>query len=401
MLMISRKYSGKIHTWLKPGKVLVLYGPRRVGKTTLIEEHLSQFEGKVFFGTGDDRLVREILESESVQRISTSFRGYDLVVIDEAQRVANIGQGLKIAVDALDSVRFFASGSSSFALSNLVGEPLTGRKKTLLLYPFSMGELVEQFGPMHVQLWLEDFLIFGTYPEVYLAENREEKISYLSDLRDAYLFKDILELENLKNPRILQDLLNLLAFQIGKEVSLNELSNSLGIAKQTVSRYLDLLEKVFVIKKVRGYSRNLRKEVTKTCRYYFIDNGVRNAVINNFNFPENRNDVGMLWENYLFSERMKTREYHSIHANAYFWRTYQGQEVDLVEERGGRLYGYEFRWGTKKKRQPKLWRETYPESDYKVIDRDNYLDFLIPSDTDLTRRDYSANYYNSHRKRRD
>ena len=218
--------------------------------------------------------------------------------------------------------------------------------------------------------------MYGSYPEVLTAKNMDEKREYLITLRDSYLLKDILELENIKNSSKLSDLLKLIAFQIGKEVSLNELSNALGIAKQTVERYLDLLEKSFVIKKVYGFARNLRKEITKTARYYFFDNGIRNAVINNFNDLSTRDDVSSLWENYLFMERLKRQSYYKIFSNNYFWRTYDHKEIDLVEEREGKLFGYEFKWGNKKIKPPGLWFATYKEAEYEVISRKNYIEFI-------------------------
>ncbi len=374
---IYRFYDDKISSLLHNGKVLALYGPRRVGKTTLIKSFLENFSGKFYFGNGDDSALREILESENINRITSAFKGYDLIVIDEAQRIINVGFGLKILVDSLPKCKVIATGSSSFKLSGKIGEPLTGRQKTALLYPLSALELSEEFGRMAINENLENYLIYGSYPEVITAENTEDKKDYLVLLRDSYLFKDILELENIKNFSKLFDLLKLIAFQIGKEVSLNELSNSLEIAKQTVERYLDLLEKTFVIKRVRGFSGNLRKEVTKTSRYFFMDNGIRNAVINNFNNLSTRNDVGLLWENYLFVERIKKQTYKKIYSNNYFWRTYDKKEIDMVEERDGKLFGYEFKWGGKKKASEKLWLETYKNAEFELINKDNYLDFII------------------------
>jgi len=340
--------------FLKKGKVFILYGPRRVGKTELIKKYISDFDGKIYSGTGDNQELREILSSQRLSRITSFLGNYDLLFIDEAQRIPEIGMGLKLLVDHFPEMKIIATGSSSFDLSNKLGEPLTGRNITRLLFPVSIFELYHQFGGMHILQMLENLLIFGSYPETLNATSVKEITEYLISLRDAYLFKDILELENIRNPSKLTDLLKLLAFQIGQEVSLNELSNNLGIAKQSVERYLDLLEKSFIIKKVGGFSRNLRKEVVKTNRYYFWDNGIRNAVINNFNLPDQRNDKGMLWENFLFIERLKSKEYKRIYSNDYFWRTYDQQEIDLVEEREGQLFGYEFKYAPRKKKIPKI-----------------------------------------------
>lgn len=375
-MWFNRYYEEHFERHLKAGKVFVIYGLRRTGKTSLIQKFLSGFDGKYFLGTGEDMALREIFASQQLRRITSAFTGYDLVVIDEAQHIPNIGLGLKMLVDHVPSVKVIASGSSSFDLSNKLGEPLTGRQKIATLYPLSVIELKKQFGAMEILQSLDDYLVFGTFPETLQLKSRIEKIEYLTTLRDSYLLKDLLVLENVKNAAMLTDLLKLLAFQIGGEVSLNELSNTLGISKVTVNRYLDLLEKAFIIKRIRGFSRNLRKEIAKTQRYYFLDNGIRNALINNFNNPESRNDMGMLWENFLLCERLKTNAYNRRYPNYYFWRTYDRQEIDLIEESGGSLYGYEFKWGDKKVRPPKLWLETYNNASFQVINKDTFLDFL-------------------------
>jgi len=375
-IWFDRYYEKTLLKNLKKGKIVIIYGPRRVGKTSLISQLLSDFKGKYYSGAGEDLPLKELFSSQNIQRMKSTFSGYDLIVIDEAQKIPNIGTGLKIMVDHIPEIKIIASGSSSFKLSYQIGEPLTGRHRSLLLYPLSMMELNNQFGRMHLVSMFENYLIYGTYPEVLTVNNIDEKKEYLITLRDSYLFKDILELENIRNSDKLADLLKMLAFQIGKEVSLNELSNGLGISKQTVERYLDLLEKNFIIKKVRGFSRNLRKEITKTSRYYFFDNGIRNALITNFNSIPNRNDVGMLWENFLFTERMKKLHYNRVFSNIYFWRTHDRKEIDLVEERDGKLFGFEFKWSKKKTKLPKLWFETYKNSSLEIITKENFLDFI-------------------------
>jgi hypothetical protein len=309
--------------------------------------------------------------------LQTAFGSYQLLFIDEAQRIPDVGYALKLLIDHFPEMIILVTGSSSFDLSNKIGEPLTGRNTLRNLFPISVLELYQQFGGMYILQKLEDLLIYGAYPDVLNASSADDKKEYLISIRDSYLLKDILELESIKNPAKLSDLLKLLAFQIGQEVSLNELSNSLGIAKQSVERYLDLLEKTFIIKKVGGFSRNLRKEVVKTARYFFWDNGIRNALINNFNPIDQRNDVGMLWENFLYMERLKTKSYKRIFSNDYFWRTYDRQEIDLVEERGGRLYAYEFKWKLQKVKAPKAWADAYPDSEFQVISKENFLDFLL------------------------
>jgi predicted AAA+ superfamily ATPase len=373
----NRYLEGQTEAILKKGKVFVLYGPRRVGKTELIRKMIAGFNGKIYSGSGDNQEVRELLSAQKLSQLQSAFGSYEMVFIDEAQRIPEAGYGLKLLIDHFPEMIILVTGSSSFDLSNKIGEPLTGRNIVRNLFPISVLELNEQFGGMYILQKLEELLIYGAYPDVLNATSADDKKEYLMSIRDSYLLKDILELESIKNPSKLSDLLKLLAFQIGQEVSLNELSNSLGIAKQSVERYLDLLEKTFIIKKVSGFSRNLRKEVVKTSRYFFWDNGVRNALINNFNLPDQRNDVGMLWENFLYMERLKTKSYKRIFSNDYFWRTYDRQEIDLIEDRNGKLYAYEFKWKPQKIKAPKAWAEAYPDSEFKVISKDNFLEFLI------------------------
>ncbi len=375
-MWLQRKYEQDIE-FFKKGKVNLLYGPRRVGKTALLSKMLNNNKGTVFIGNGDDIQLRRILNSEDKTRILTAFHDYDLIFIDEAQRISKIGWGLKILVDNFPEKTIIASGSSSFKLTSQVGAPLTGRAITNILFPLSVTELKKQFGGMHLLQNLEQYLIYGMYPEILTKTNNANKVSYLHELRNAYLLKDILEMENIRNSDKLYDLLRLLSYQIGNEVSLNELGNALGLSKQTVVRYLDLLEKAFIIKRIGGFSGNLRKEVTKTYRYYFFDNGVRNAVINNFNLIDERNDIGMLWENFMVMERLKYQHYNELFSNNYFWRTYDKKEVDLVEERGGRLYGYEFKWNPKKVKIQQEWLDTYQNASFEVINRDNFLSWLV------------------------
>lgn len=378
MEWITRILEKQLDGIIQQGKVVIIYGARRVGKTSVIEKYIKENIPNYFIGTGDDIQLRTILSSENLNLIKTSFQGYDLVFIDEAQRIPNIGWGLKILVDHNSELKIITSGSSSFDLSSKLGAPLTGRQKIFTLFPISMAEIALTKGNMQIIQNLENYLIYGTYPEIVQNINLKQKQEYLLTLINSYLFKDIFELENIKNSGKLIDLLKLIAFQIGNEVSLNELSRSLGIAKQTVDRYLDLLEKSFIIIKVRGYASNLRKEVTKTARYYFRDNGIRNALINNFNDPSTRMDMGMLWENFCFIERMKKQEYNQLYANNYFWRTYDGQEVDLIEERDGKLFGFEFKWNDKKKtKAPKAFIETYKNAQFECITPAKILEFVL------------------------
>lgn len=374
-MKIPRIYQG-LNKYLKPNKALIIYGPRQVGKTTLLQDFLAATKLKYKLDSGDNIQTQHILGSQDFNLIREYAQGYELVAIDEAQRIKNIGLGLKIIVDQMPGIKVVATGSSSFELSGQVGEPLTGRKITLTLYPVSQIELSRLYNPYEIKNKLEEWLIFGGYPEVVAAANKTEKIKLLEEIVQAYLLKDILNLEKVKSSKMLLDLLRLLAFQVGSEVSLTELARQIGIDYKTVARYLDLFEKSFVIYNLRGFSRNLRKEITKKSKYYFYDNGVRNAVISNFNNLELRNDAGMLWENFLFIERLKKRNYQSIYANDYFWRTWDQKEIDLVEEREGKLFGYEFKWGKKSLRPPKQWGEAYPDSEFAIISPENYLEFI-------------------------
>ncbi|MBR4517714.1 MAG: ATP-binding protein [Victivallales bacterium] len=379
-MKIRRYYLDQIASMLQPGKVLALYGPRRAGKTTLLSDFLQNWHGgRYFYGTGEDRSVKEVLESSDVGLIRGAFSGYELVVIDEAQALARVGAGLKLLVDSLPEVKVIASGSSSFQLASDLGEPLTGRRRTATLYPVSAMELAGDLGNMALRQRLDELLVYGSYPEILTTENLHDKADALRELCDAYLFKDILAFERLRNADKIHRLLSLLVFQVGKEVSITELGTGLGLNRLTVERYLDLLEKTFVIFRVPGFSRNLRSEVTKTSRYYFRDNGIMNTVINNFNplSLRNGNDVGALWENFIVSERMKKQEYQRMHSNNYFWRTYERQEIDLVEEHDGRLFGYEIKYNKPSTSAPPLWRENYPDAAFQVISRKNFTDFIL------------------------
>lgn len=360
---------------LKPGKVVVIFGPRRVGKTTLIKKLLEN-ENNFISVTGEDIFVQKVLSSQSLDTLKRFVGSKNLLVIDEAQEIPNIGMNLKLIVDQIPNVRVIATGSSAFDLDHKTGEPLTGRKHTLKMLPISQKELNQLENLSETKANLESRLIYGSYPEVVTSFSDEDKKAYLFELVSSYLLKDILMYEDVKKSKKMIDLLVLIAFQIGKEVSLSELATNLGINKATVERYLDLLEKVFIIVNIRGFSRNLRSEVTKTSRYYFYDNGIRNALINNFNSIEFRNDMGQLWENYLVSERLKNQEYSSIYSHNYFWRTYDQKEIDWIEEREGKLFAYEFKWKNKSVKCPKQFKETYTDSEFLCINENNYLDFI-------------------------
>jgi len=374
--MYLPRYYSDLDDFIKPNKVLVIFGPRQVGKTTMVKHYLESTSFKYRMDSGDNLQTRELLSVSDIENLKEYAAGYDLLVIDEAQRIENIGLSLKILVDQIPGIRIIATGSSSFELAGQVGEPLTGRKTTLTLYPLSQLELAEIYNPQELKSRLERWLIYGGYPEVVTAETDSERRAIITEMMNSYLLKDILELEKIKSAKILLDLLKLLAFQLGNLVSLSELASALGIDYKTVARYIDLLEKSFVIYNLRGFSRNLRKEITKKSKYYFYDTGIRNAIIANFNPLDLRNDIGALWENWLVIERLKKQAYTQIFSNNYFWRTWTQQKVDFVEEHGGQLYGYEFKWNEKTAAPPSEWLKTYPGAKFQVINRKNYFGFI-------------------------
>ncbi len=373
--MIYRFFQN-LDKYLLPNKALLIFGPRQVGKTTLMQHFFSSSDLKVKMVTGDDITIHQVIGSQSLKIIKSFCEGYDIIAIDEAQKIPNIGIGIKLMVDNILGIKVIATGSSSFELAGQTGEPLTGRNTTLMLYPIAQMELLHQMNKYELSEKLDEFLVYGSYPAVLTANTSSQKTSILNELVGSYLFKDVLEFERIKSPQLLLDLLRLLAFQIGNEVSINELSQNLKIDNKTVKRYIELLEKAFIILKLGGYSSNLRKEISKKSKYYFYDTGIRNAVIANFNKLNIRNDKGQLWENFLVIERMKKQSYNPLYANNFFWRTWSGKEVDFVEEREGKLFGYEFKWVRKKTKAPKLWLDTYAEASWEVIDTENYMEFI-------------------------
>ena len=374
--MVSRYYND-LQEILRDNKVLIIYGPRRVGKTTLIHLLLEKTNLKFKIDSGDNIRTRNVLTSEDFKLIKEYAEGYELIVIDEAQNIPGIGQGLKIMSDQISELKLIATGSSSFNIKQKVGEPLTGRKKEIILFPLSQMELNAYYNRYELKDQLNNILVFGSYPEIYTAEKIKEKIELLQELVDSYLLKDILGFERLKSPMQLINLLKLLAFQVGHEVSVNELADKVGLNVRTVARYIELLEKGFVIYRLGAYSKNLRKEITKKSKYYFYDNGVRNGIIMQFNSLDMRNDAGQLWENFLMSERLKYLSYKKIFANRYFWRTYQQKELDYIEEINGKLYAYEYKFSKKEAKIPPEFQKVYEVEGFRTINKDNYLDFLI------------------------
>ena len=378
---IPQAQLARLERSVAPGKVAVVYGPRRVGKTTLVRRYAEQHDRDALVVTGEDIAVREYLESQSVAKLRAFVGSRRTLIVDEAQYVRQIGLNLKLLADHVEGLRTIATGSSSFDIAQKTGEPLTGRKTTLLLLPLAQLELQEVEPAHETRAHLEMRLIYGSYPEVVLMASNEDREIYIKELVASYLFKDILQLEGVRHTDKLHRLLQLVAFQIGHEVSVSELGTQLGMNKNSVERYLDLLEKAYVIYSRRGFSRNLRKEITKSRRWYFYDNGIRNALIDNFNALSLRNDAGALWENYILVERLKRNLYTGHLASSYFWRTYDRQEIDLVEEWGGRLTAAEMKWSPRHgNRAPGGWRQAYPDSSFRVVHREDYLDFIAATD---------------------
>ena len=367
----------RLERLVAPGRVVVVYGPRRVGKTTLMRRYVQQFAPDALVVTGEDVAVREFLESQSIDKLRAFVGGRRTLIVDEAQHLRDVGLNLKLLADHVEGLRIIATGSSSFDLAQKTGEPLTGRRHTLLLLPLAQMELQGVEAPHETNAQLEMRLVYGSYPEVVLMQSNEDRQLYLKELIASYLFKDILQLEGVRHADKLLRLLQLLAFQIGHEVSTAELGTQLGMSKNTVMRYLDLLEKAYVVYARLGFSRNLRKEIRKSRRYFFYDNGIRNGIVSNFNAIALRDDVGALWENYVMVERLKRNLYTGHLAESYFWRTHDRQEIDLVEEWGGQLRAAEMKWSrTAKSRVPSAWQRAYPNETFQVVHPGNYLEFI-------------------------
>jgi predicted AAA+ superfamily ATPase len=336
-----------------------------------IEKELGE---KVLMVQGENLDVSEVLSSQRLIQLKRFTEGVSYLFIDEAQKIPNIGINLKLMTDNIPGLHILVSGSSSFDLRKNIGEPLTGRSHFFHLYPVAQMELEENF--LQTKENLELRLVYGGYPQVITASSYKEQTAILSSIRDGYLLKDILELDNQKDSLFVFNLLRLIAFQIGNDISFSELASKLNVNKKTVMRYLELLEKCYVIFSLHGFSRNLRNEYTKSPRYYFWDNGIRNVLISNFNSLNLRDDIGKLWENYCISERLKKNHYRQQMVNHYFWRTYDQKEIDLIEEAGGNLTGFEFKWTESKPKIPQHFLNSYEHSEYKVINRENYLDFI-------------------------
>lgn len=373
--MIDRFLYKNIENKLYKGKVIVILGARQVGKTTLLKQMLRGGDD-VLWLNGDEMDVQRLFDNASADRLLSEFGGKRVVVIDEAQRIKDIGLRLKLVADSDSNVQVVATGSSAFELANKVNEPLTGRKWEYRMFALSYGEMVAHHGKMKENRLLPQRLLYGYYPEVVTSEGSE--IETLKLLTDAYLYKDILSWENIKHPDKLQTLLQALAFQVGSQVSFNELGRMCSMDSKTVERYVNLLEQCYIIFRLPSYSRNLRHELKSSRKIYFYDNGIRNAVIADFRPVEVRQDVGALWENFLIAERMKHNAYSGRWANCYFWRTKQQHEVDYLEEGNGHLSAFEMKWNpAAKAKVPKSFVEAYPESDFRVVTPDNLSEFLL------------------------
>ena len=373
--MIKRKLKEIVKQQLFRGKAIIIVGPRQVGKTTLLDELVRQSDKRVLSLNCDEPEVQTMLTNTNVAKLRTIIGNHELLVIDEAQKVDNIGLTLKLIVDNIKDVQVVATGSSAFELRNRLNEPLTGRKFEYQMYPISSGEIIDTYGLLEEKRTLENRLIYGSYPDIIM--HPEEARRYLTDLTQSYLYKDVLSFDNLRKPQLLDKLLQALAFQVGSEVSTNELARTLQTDSKTIDKYLDLLEKCYVIFRLSGLSRNLRTELKRAKKIYFYDNGVRNAVIQQFAPIHLRNDMGALWENFFISERMKRNHYSRHYCNRYFWRTTLQQEIDLVEECDGAMTAFEMKWNpTKKVIFSKSFTEAYNVKETITITPDNYLEYL-------------------------
>lgn len=374
--MIQRALEKKLLSDIKPQKVVLLLGARRVGKTVLMEKLIREYGDGVVFLNGEDYATVEMLSARTISSYKQLFQGVKLLAIDEAQNIPHIGNILKLIIDHIEGLSVIVSGSSSFDLYNMAGEPLVGRSNHYMLYPFSLKELSKEESGVETMQLLEERLVYGMYPELIHISDFDKKKQYLLEVVNSYLLKDILMIDGIKNSSKMRDLLRLVAFQMGSEVSYDELARQLGLSRNTVEKYLDLLSKIYVIHKLPAFSQNKRKEVTKSSKWYFTDNGIRNAVINDFRVVSMREDVGLLWESFLIGERMKKRNNANEFASFYFWRSYSMQEIDLIEEFNGIISAFEFKWNNKKVKAPSRFVENYPHTDFNVINKINFWDFI-------------------------
>ncbi len=365
-----------INEFRESNKIIIIYGARQTGKTTLSNDILDNVRGNVLKVNGDELRYIDVLSSRDLTKMKLLINGHDILFIDEAQRIPDIGINLKIIHDNIPDVKLLVTGSSSLDLANKVKEPLTGRTSTYTLYPISLSELSKTNSVIELQSRLEEFMVYGLYPELFNLESINKKEKYLRELAGSYLYKDIFDISRIRNTSKIRDLLKLLALQIGSEVSLNELGNNLGLNLETVNAYINLLEKSFIVFRLSGFNRNLRKEISKRDKIFFWDMGIRNSIIDNFSSVSLRTDTGAMWENFIISERLKYLSYNEIYASSYFWRTYTGAELDYIEEINGELSGYEIKYKKPKLKPPKTWVDNY-SNNYKCITTDNFWEFVV------------------------
>lgn len=373
--MLQRQLEKLVTEKIFLGKTIIIYGARQVGKSTLLKMIEASVDKKVLYLNCDNNDIKKLLTDPGINDLRRIFGDHKLVMIDEAQRIINIGLTLKLITDQIPEVQLIVTGSSSLDLSNQINEPLTGRKFEYELFPLSLKELTDHFGFVETNRNLEQHLIYGTYPDVINNPGNEPEI--LNNLVSSYLFKDIFMYQDIRKPEFIEQLLEALALQLASEVSFNELAKLLKTDAHTVQRYISLLEKAFIIFRLRSYSRNVRNELKKSRKIYFYDNGVRNALLGNYSKMKSRNDAGMLWENFFISERMKFLHYNKIYAKRFFWRTTQQQEIDYIEEYDGSLTAYEIKWNPKKQVHfPLTFTRNYPETATRVINRDNLWEHI-------------------------
>jgi len=374
--MITRFLDNEIASRLtRTQKIIVLFGARQTGKTTLCNSVINKTGLRAFKVNADQLKYIDVFSSRDLRKMEALIDGYQLLFIDEAHRIPDIGMNLKILHDEYPELKILVTGSSSFELAKRVTEPLTGRKIIYQLFPISYIELKKFKNTFELNEILDESLVFGCYPEVVTTKSHSQKKEILEEITDSYLFKDILEFTSIRHRNKIRELLRLLAFQVGSEISIHELSKTTGLNHETVEKYIYLLEESFIVFRLSGFSRNLRKEISKMDKIYFYDLGIRNSLINNLNPPNLRNDIGELWENFIITERLKYISYYKIRASRYFWRTYTGAELDYVEERDGELFGYEIKYKKNKLKPPKTWIDVY-DGKYSLINSTNYLAFV-------------------------
>lgn len=366
-----------INKKLQANKVVVLLGARRVGKTMLVEKIIENLNENFVFLNGDDVETHNLLETQSTSNFKKLLGDTKFLVIDEAQEIPNIGKKLKLMVDTIPDLKVLVTGSSAFEINNQIGEPLVGRMKTINLYPIAQIEFSKTENYLQIKGNLEDRLIFGGYPELSKISNKQDKINYLKDIVNTQLLRDIFAFEGIKKRDKIIALLQIIAYRTGSEISLESIGRDLQISKNTVEKYLDLFSKVFIIYSVSGYRKNRYNEITKMKKWYFVDNGIRNAIINSFNPLNMREDVGKLWENYLNSERIKKLSYQEDYVLDYFWRTHTKQEIDRLEIKNEQISAFKYKYGKSKAKIPTEFAKSYPEASFEIINQDNYLDYIL------------------------